>query len=84
MSGELPWVEIEPVIWNLDLVSIHNFLLENTISVSQTVTPRGVVEGGHGVQKAGRQSTETSVSESSIVFLTDDILDAETEIVEAV
>ena len=45
MSGEFPRIEIEPVIGNFNLVAINNLLLENTIAVSQSVTPSRVIEG---------------------------------------
>jgi hypothetical protein len=44
VAGKLPGVEVQPIVWNLDLVTIDNFLLEDTISVSQTVSPSGIVE----------------------------------------
>lgn len=34
VSRELPRVEVKPVVRNLDLVSVVNLLLENTVSVS--------------------------------------------------
>jgi len=43
MPGEFPRIEVKPVIWNLNLVPIHDFLLEDTISISQTVAPGRVV-----------------------------------------
>lgn len=53
VSRELPGIEVEPVIGNLNLVSVDNLLLEDTISVSQTIAPGRVVERGETVQKAG-------------------------------
>lgn len=51
MSWKLPWIEVKPVIGDLNLVSIHNLLLKNTISVSQSITPSWVVEGRQRVQE---------------------------------
>lgn len=80
VSWKLPRIEVKPVIGHLDLVTIHNFLLEDSISVSQPVTPSWVVEGGERVQETGSQSTQTTISKSSIVLLIDDVLDAETKL----
>ena len=80
MSGKLPRIEIKPVIGYLDLVSINNFLLENTIAVSQTITPSRVIEGRQGVQEASSQSTQTTISKRSIMLLVDNVFDTETEI----
>lgn len=34
VSGEFPRIEIQPVVWNFYLVSIHDFLLEYAVPVS--------------------------------------------------
>jgi hypothetical protein len=83
VSGKLPRIEIKPVVGNLNLVSIHDLLLENAISVSQTITPRREVQRCHGIQEASSKSAKTAISKSSIMFLTNDILDAESELGEA-
>jgi hypothetical protein len=79
VAGELPGVEIKPVVRHFDLIPIDNLLLENTISVPQAITPGRVVEGGQAVQEASSQSTKTAVSEGSIVLLTNDVLNTESE-----
>lgn len=53
VSRELPGVEVEPVIRDLDLVPIDNFLLEDAISITETITPGRVVERGETVEEAG-------------------------------
>jgi hypothetical protein len=80
MSWKLPRIEVKPVIRNLNLVPIHNFLFENTITVSQSITPSWVVEGRQRVQKTSSQSTETTVSKGSIVLLVDNIFNTETKV----
>jgi hypothetical protein len=80
VSWELPGVEVEPVIRHLDLVSIDNFLLENAISISETVPPSGVVEGGQTVEETGSESTKTAVTQRSVILLCDDIFDSEAEL----
>ena len=44
VPGELPGIKVKPVVRHLNLIPIDNFLLENTISISKTITPGGVVE----------------------------------------
>lgn len=80
VSWELPGVEVKPVIRHLDLVSIDNFLLENAISISETVTPSGVVEGRQTVEETGSESTKTAVTQRSIILLCDDVFDSEAEL----
>lgn len=80
MTGELPRVEVQPVVGDFNLVAVNDFLLENTVAVSQTVTPGREVERGQTVEEASGQSTKTAVSEGSVVFLGDDIFNAKTEI----
>ena len=80
VTRELPGVEVEPVVWHLDLVAVDDFLLEDTVAVPEAVTPGRVVEGSQTVEEAGSETAETAVSESSIVFLVDDILDSEAEV----
>lgn len=77
VARELPGVEVEPVVWHLDLVAVDDLLLEDTVAVPEAVTPGRVVEGSQTVEEAGSETTETTVSESSIVLLLDDILDSE-------
>lgn len=36
---ELPWVEIEPVIGDLNLISIDDLLLKDTIPVPESIAP---------------------------------------------
>jgi hypothetical protein len=80
VPGEFPRIEVKPVVRNLNLVAINNLLLEDTISVSQSISPSWVVERSQGIEEASSQSTEATISKCSIVFLVDDILDSETQI----
>ena len=80
MPREFPRIEVKPVIRNLNLVAINNLLLEDTISVSQSISPSWVVERSQGIEEASSQSTEATISKCSILFLVDDILDSETQI----
>src|SRR5690349_7378970 len=69
VSRELPGVEIKPVVWNLDLVPINDFLLEDAVPVSQTVAPSRLVQGRKTVEEAGSETTKTAISERRIMFL---------------
>lgn len=80
VTSELPGVEVEPVVGHLDLVSIDNLLLEDTISVTQTVAPGGVVERRQTVEEASSKTSQATVAEGSIVLLLDNILNAETKV----
>lgn len=80
MSGELPRVKVQPVIRNLNLVSIHNLLLKNTITISQPITPSGIIERCQTIQKACRKTTKTTITKRSIMFLFDNILNPEAQI----
>ena len=83
MTGKLPRVKIQPVVWNLNLVSVNDLLLEDAISISKAVTPCGIVQGGKAVKEASSQATQATVSEGSIVLLGDNILDPEAKLGEA-
>jgi hypothetical protein len=82
MSWKFPRIEVEPIIRNLDLISIHNLLLEDSISVSQSVSPSRVVQRGKRVQETSSKTTETTISKCSVVFLLNDVLNAETKVIE--
>ena len=62
VTGELPGVEVKPVIGHLDLVPINDLLLEDTVTVSQTIAPGGEVERGKTVKEAGGKTTETAIA----------------------
>lgn len=83
MTRELPGVKVQPVVRNLNLVSVNDLLLEDTISVAETVAPSRVVEGGQTIQEAGGQTTETAITKSSIVLLLDYVFDSEAKVLQA-
>jgi hypothetical protein len=80
VSWKLPRIEVKPVIRNLDLIAIHNFLLEDTISVSQSVSPGWVVERCQGVQETGSQTAKATITKGSIMLLLNDVLDAKAKV----
>lgn len=82
MARELPRIKVKPVVRYFDLVAVDDLLLENSISVSEAVTPCGEVERGQTVEETSGESAETTVAESSIVLLANDILDSESKVSE--
>lgn len=80
VTGKLPGVKVQPVVRNLDLVSVNDLLLEDAISVSQAIAPGGIVEGGQTVEEASSQATQATISEGGVVLLGDDIFDPEAEV----
>ena len=62
------------------MVSIHNLLTENTITVPESVAPRWVVQCGERIEEASGKATETTVTQCSVTFLLDDVFHAESEI----
>lgn len=82
VSWELPGVVIKPVVWNFDLVSIDDLLLEDTIAVPQTISPGRIIQRRHAVQETGCETSQASVTQSRIVFLADNVFDLEAEIIQ--
>lgn len=80
MSWKLPGIKVQPIIGNFDLITIDNLLLEDTISVSQTITPSWHVQRSHGIKKASGKTAQATVSESSIVLLGNDVFNSEAKI----
>lgn len=82
MARELPGVKVEPVVGHLDLVTVDDLLLEDTVAVSQAVAPGGEVERSKAIKETSSQASETTVAQSSIMLLSDNVLDAEAELVQ--
>ena len=83
-SLDLPWVALlEPEIWDLDLAAIDDLLLEDTVVVSDSVAPSWQLKGGHRVEEAGSESTETSISEGGIGLLLVDLLEVVADVHES-
>ncbi len=80
MSWKFPRVEVKPVVRHLYLISIHDFLLENSVSVSQTVTPSRIVKRSQTIKETSSQSPKTTISESCVMFLINNVLNAEAKV----
>lgn len=77
MSGELPRVEVQPVVRDLHLIPVDDLLLEDAIPVPQSVAPGGVVQRRQGVQETCRQAAEATIPKRGIMLLLNDILNPE-------
>jgi hypothetical protein len=62
------------------LIPIDNLLLEDAISVPQTVAPGRIVQRGEAVKEASRKPPQATVAKRCVVLLLDDVFDAETEV----
>lgn len=80
VTGELPGVKVQPVVRHFDLVTVNDFLFEDSVSVTKTVTPGGVVETSQAVEEASSKSTQAAIAQTCIVLLGDDVLDSETKL----
>lgn len=80
MAGELPGVEVQPVVGHFDLVAVDDLLLENTVAVAQAVAPGRVVERSQAVEETGSKTAEATVTESGIVLLSNNIFNSEAKI----
>lgn len=43
MPWELPGVEVKPIVGDFDLIPIDNLLLEDSIPVTESITPRRII-----------------------------------------
>ena len=46
VAREFPRSELKPIVGNLNLIPIDDFLLEYAVSIAQPVSPSRVVESG--------------------------------------
>jgi hypothetical protein len=80
LTWEFPRIKVQPVIWNLHLISIDDLLLEDAVSVSKSVSPGWVIQCCKTVEEACSKPSKTAVAESSIMFLRDDVLNPEAKL----
>ena len=55
-----------PVIWRFHLVTISERLTEQAILIVEAIANGGLANRCHGVKEAGRQATQTTVTESRV------------------
>ena len=80
MSRKFPRVKVQPIVWNLYLKPVDDFLFKDTISVAQAISPGWVIQRSHTVEKTRSQPAETAVAESSVMLLRYDILDSKAKV----
>lgn len=84
VAGELPGVKVQPIVGNFHLVTVDDFLLEDSVSVAKTVAPGGIVERSQAVEEAGSKSAQATVAQTSVMLLADDILNSKAKFRETV
>jgi hypothetical protein len=84
VTGELPRVEVKPVVGDFNLVSINDFLLENSVAVTKSVAPGWVVQGSQTVEETGSQTTKTTIPEGSVMLLADNVLNPKAKVGETI
>jgi len=61
-SLDLPRITVaEPIIRNLDLETVFNYLLEDSIIVSNPIAPGWIVQSRKRIHKASGQSAQPSI-----------------------
>ena len=68
---------LHPRVRVLGLEAVVEELLEQTVAVQDAVAAHGQVESGAGVQEAGGEATEATVTEGSIRLLFEDLAEVE-------
>ena len=69
-TRELPGIGVtEPIVGQLDLVAVSQLLPEHAVFVANAVADARQSEIGHGIKKAGGETTEATVAECGIDLL---------------
>lgn len=80
-SRLLPRVSVpEPVVRFLDLLAVLNLLSENTVLVADTVSVSGQSEGGHAVEEARSETSQSSVSQTRVLLQFLKLLDVQSHL----
>ena len=72
----------EPVIRLFFLFAVHNLLAEHTVFVADTHTGGWQFERGHGVEEAGGEAAEATVTETRVDFLFAEFFERHADFVE--
>ena len=82
-AGDFPGVrEAQPVIRLFFLFAVHNLLAEHTVFVADTHTGGWQFERGHGVEEAGGEAAEATVTETRVDFLFAEFFERHADFVE--
>jgi hypothetical protein len=80
-TGDLPGIaESKPIVRFFDLITIADALMEHSVVVADAVAVSRQLERGHGIEKAGRQTSQSAVAQSRFLFQIPDLLHVVTEL----
>jgi hypothetical protein len=60
---------LQPFVGDFHLPAVHDLLVENAELVAQSVAHGRDLEGGQGIEVAGRQAAQAAVSQARLLFL---------------
>ena len=63
----------EPVVRALLLPAVSNFLLKDAVLIAQAIAHRRQLHGGHRVEEAGGQTTQTAIAQARVRLLVEDL-----------
>ena len=67
--GRLPGItSVQPGVWHLSLIAVHNLLLEQAKSVADPHAASRHAQKCHGIHKAGGQAAQAAVAKSRVPF----------------
>lgn len=66
------------------MVTVNDFLLEDSVSVAETVAPSRIVEGSQAVEEACGESSQATIAKTCIMLLADDVFDSEAKLRETI
>ena len=83
-TGDFPRVgKAQPVIRLFFLFAVHDLLAEHTVFVADAHTGGREFERSHGVEEAGGEAAETSVTEAGVDFLFAEFFESHAEFVKS-
>jgi hypothetical protein len=75
-ARELPWRTIlQPGFRLLDLLAVDNRLRKHAVFIADAIAPGGQSQGGHRIEKAGRQPAQTTVAERRVRLAFDHLVE---------
>ena len=80
-SAKLKRVTVyQPVVRYLYLITVSDFLLEHTVTITNTATVCRIAKRSKGIQEAGSQTSQTTVTKRCIGFLILDYIDIKSQL----
>src|SRR4029077_14000609 len=69
-TSHFPWVgAAQPIVGHLILPAVFYGLLKHAVFIAKTITARGKLHRGHGIQETGSQTAEPTVTETGVRLL---------------